>query len=52
MLGYTETDIYKMMASINLVIGYIPQNDSNNEIINGLHMAYNFLDGMLVEGRI
>jgi secreted protein with Ig-like and vWFA domain len=52
MLGYTETDIYKMKASINLVIGYIPQNASNDDIRTGLLMAYDLFDGLLAEGRI
>lgn len=53
MLGYTEDDVYyKMMASINIAKHYIPTNSSNDEIFEGLQLAYDFLDGLLVEGRI
>lgn len=49
MLGYTETDIYKMMASINLLkeADGIPLN-----LREGLAMAYDLLDGLIAEGRI
>ena len=53
MMGYTEEDVYyKMMACINIAKSYIPPNAANDEVREGLQMAYDFLDGMLVEGRI
>lgn len=53
LMGYTEEDVYfKMMAAINIAKAYIPQNSSNDEVFEGLQLAYDFLDGMLVEGRV
>jgi len=52
MLGYTEENVYKMMAAISLANSYVPPNAANDEVREGLHDAYNFLDGMLAEGRI
>ena len=53
MMGYTEEDVYyKMMACINIAKSYIPENSSNDEVREGLQMAFDFLDGMLTEGRI
>lgn len=53
MMGYTEKDIYTMMAAINIARNvYVPNNTSNSELFKGLDDAYNFLDGLLVEGRI
>ena len=53
MLGYSEDDVYyKMMASINIAKSYLPANSSNDEVREGLQMAFDFLDGMLMEGRI
>jgi hypothetical protein len=53
MLGYTEEDVYRMMAAINIARNvYLPDNTSNSEIFQGLQDAYDLLDGLLVEGRI
>jgi uncharacterized protein YqeY len=52
LLGYTEEDIYRMMAGISIAKSYLPQNSSNDEVRKELQNAYDFLDGMLVEGRI
>lgn len=53
MLGYTEDDVYRMMASINIARNvYLPPNESNAELFQGLQDAYDFLDGMLAEGHI
>jgi hypothetical protein len=55
MMGYTEEDVYKMMASINIARYHyvtVPQDENIEGIREGLQMAYDFLDGMLAEGRI
>lgn len=52
MMGYTDTDIVNMLASLRLGIKYIPDNDSNKDIIKGINNTYDFLDGLLMEGRI
>lgn len=49
MLGYTEKDVYKMMAAINIAYEII---DGPEEVEEGLHEAYNFLDGILAEGHV
>lgn len=52
-MGYTEDDVYfKMMKAINVAKSYLPENVSNDEVRNGLQMTYDFLDGLLTEGRI
>ena len=53
MLGYTEEDVYRMMAAINIARNvYLPPNESNADLFQGLQDAYDLLDGLLVEGRI
>jgi hypothetical protein len=55
MMGYTEDDVVKMMAAINIARYYyvtVPQDDNVEQIREGLSMAFDLLDGMLVEGRI
>jgi len=52
LMGYTDTDVVNMLASIRLAIPYIPDNNSNQDIIKGLNTAYDFLDGLVMEGRI
>ena len=55
MLGYKEEDIIKMMASISIARFHyvtVPQDNNIEGIRDGLSMAYDFLDGMLAEGRI
>jgi len=52
MLGYTEDDVYRMMAGIKIATSYVPSNSSNEEVHTELKNAFNFLEGMLVEGRI
>lgn len=52
MMGYNEEDIYKMMASISIAKAYLPLNTSNEEVLTGLQNTYDFLDGLIVEGRL
>jgi hypothetical protein len=52
LMGYTEEDIYKMMASINVAMEYLHDFKSENAVLKELQNAFDFLDGMLVEGRI
>jgi hypothetical protein len=52
MLGYTGEDVIKMMAAIRIVVSYLPANSSNDEVRKELQNTYDFLDGMLAEGRI
>ena len=48
LMGYKETDVRKMMGSISMML-----NKTNDEdIINGLVLSLDFLQGILVEGRI
>ena len=49
-LGYKEDDVYTMMAGINLSKHYLPP--SQEDIAKSLDLAYNFLEGLLAEGRI
>ena len=52
-MGYTEEDVYRMMAAINITRNvYLPPNESNADLFQGLQDAYDLLDGLLVEGRI
>lgn len=49
LMGYDENDIYEMMACINTAYEII---DGPAEVEAGLQKAVDFLDGMLMEGRI
>lgn len=52
-MGYTEEDVYRMMAAINIARNvYLPNNTSNDELFKSLQDAYDLLDGLIVEGRI
>jgi len=48
MLGYSEAEVRKMMASISFAIGRFDDND----IDKGLLDAIDLLQGLLEEGRI
>ena len=50
MLGYEQSDIDVMQASISLAKHYIPANSSNDELRRGLEMANSFFDGLWAEG--
>lgn len=52
LMGYTDTDVVNMLASLRIGIKYVPDNNSNQDIIKGINDAYDFLDGLLTEGRI
>ena len=56
LMGYAEQDILSMMASINIAKDFYfkyPSDLINKQpVLNGLQNAYDFLDGLLVEGRI
>jgi len=52
LMGYTDTDVVNMLASIRIGIKYIPDNTSNKDVIEGLQKTYDFLDGLVMEGRI
>ena len=49
MLGYTEDQIYTMIASINIANDIL---DGPLEIEQGLYMASDFLQGLLSEGHL
>lgn len=49
MMGYTENDILEMRACLNLAIR---NANLSEKVIDGLSKANDFLDGLLVEGRI
>lgn len=48
LMGYTEQDIRKMMASSSMFISMAPDED----IQDGLLMTIDFLQGLLEEGRV
>lgn len=52
LMGYTNTDVINMMAALRRGIQYVPYNDSNKDIIKGINDAYDFLDGLVIEGRV
>lgn len=52
MMGYKEQDIVNMMSNIQIASTYLPENSSNDEVREGLQKAFDFLDGILVEGRV
>lgn len=49
LMGYTEDDLLLMKACLNLAIRN-PQ--LSEKVVEGLSKANDFLDGLLVEGRI
>jgi hypothetical protein len=49
MLGYTEKDIYDMLEGVNIAYEII---DGPADIEEKLKMTSEFLEGLLVEGRI
>ena len=51
LMGYTETDILDMQYAIEEAVFYLPPSNHDTTRLN-LQNAYDFLDGLLVEGRI
>jgi hypothetical protein len=49
MMGYTEKDIYDMLEGVNIAYEII---DGPADIEEKLRMTADFLEGVLVEGRI
>ena len=49
LMGYTETDVIRMMASINIANQII---DGPADVEAGLESAYEFLEGLVIEGRV
>ena len=52
LMGYTEEDVIKMLAALAVAKAYIPLNTSNDAVIEGIQETYDFLDGLLIEGRL
>lgn len=53
LMGYTDTDVVHMLASIRLASNNLPTDSLNREVIlKGLEQAYDFLDALLMEGRV
>jgi hypothetical protein len=50
MLGYSIKDIVDMQIAINEATHYIPADDAQTKL--DLYKAFDFLQGMIVEGRI
>jgi hypothetical protein len=50
MLGYTQEDVIDMMAGINDGIFYLPPSAEKQK--KQLNMAFDFLEGLLAEGRV
>ena len=50
LLGYEQSDIDVMQASISIAKHYVPANSSNDEVRRGLEMANSFFDGLWAEG--
>jgi hypothetical protein len=51
MLGYSVNDIQDMMYGIEEGVFYLPPANHDTARLN-LQKAYDFLEGLLVEGRI
>ena len=51
LMGYTEQDIEYMKASVNLAYSLLSKKEKK-ELQEGLFSTVDFLDGMLMEGRI
>ena len=49
-MGYTEEDVIGMIEAVKEAVFYLPP--SHEETRNKLIKTWDFLDGMLVEGRI
>ena len=52
MLGYTQLDIENMIYCIDKAQFYLPPNESNADLFQGLVDTASFLEGLLAEGRI
>jgi hypothetical protein len=50
MMGYTEQDIDAMKVALNIATFYLPP--SKDDVAERLQGIHDFLDGLLVEGRI
>jgi len=51
LMGYTEQDVEFMKASVNLAYSLLSKKEKK-ELQQGLFLTVDFLDGMLMEGRI
>jgi hypothetical protein len=50
MLGYTEQDVESMQVALNIATFYLPP--SKDDVAARLQVIHDFLEGLLVEGRI
>ena len=48
LMGYTEEDVIKMKISVDFVLEKLPKS----KLTEGLTLASDFLEGLLVEGRV
>ena len=51
LMGYTEQDVEYMKATINLAYTLLPKKKAK-ELQEGLFLTVDFLDGLLIEGRV
>ena len=52
MLGYTKLDIENMIYCVDRAQFYLPPNESNADLFQGLVDTASFLEGLLAEGRV
>ena len=53
LMGYTDVDVIKMKEAITTAHKYLPMfAEFNGEVIEGLQEAIDFLEGLLIEGRV
>ena len=51
LMGYTEQDVEFMKESVNLAYTLLSKKEKK-ELKEGLFLTVDFLDGMLIEGRV
>jgi hypothetical protein len=51
LMGYTEDDVEKMKEHIYSAIDYA-SNAKDQEVVEGCQNAIDFLDGLIIEGRV
>ena len=49
LMGYRESDLIKMMSAVKACLLALPENNPTRKYLQD---TYDFLDGMIVEGRI
>lgn len=50
-MGYTEDDVEKMKKHIGFAMDYA-SDAKDQEVVEGCQNAIDFLDGLIIEGRV